>query len=88
MVFLKKRKWSSDCKGTLFDKRCSVCGLVNFLTALALIGICNIFILDESVFGKIIYNIVFIFCIAFLDEKYISKSVNYLVSKIICKKEK
>lgn len=83
---MKKGKWSSDCKGTVFEKRCTVCEVVNLTVVVLLIIIFNLLISDNfrmSIFIRIIINIVSLFFFAFLEEKYISKPINYIISKII-----
>jgi len=41
---LKNKKILSNCKGTVFDKRCMLCEIVNSIVVVALIITCNYFI--------------------------------------------
>lgn len=83
---MKKKKILSNCKGTVFDKRCTLCEIVNSMVVVILIITCNYFILDNlkmSILLRIIVNIILFFLFAFVEEKLISKLVNWIILKII-----
>lgn len=83
---MKNKKILSNCKGTVFDKRCMLCEIVNSIVVVALIITCNYFILDNikmSILLRIIVNIILLLVFAFVEEKLISKLVNWIILKII-----